>query len=312
MTFDKKLNIELGNAICYSGYREGQSPVEQTFPTYEQIKEDLLILEGDWRLLRLYDSGKHAQTVIEVIKNEQMDFKVMIGTCLEAEVNNNCCPWGACYTVKQIEKNKKVNKEQIEKMIKLANSYPDIVFAVSAGNEATVEWTDHLVPVDNIIKYVKMLKKEIEQPITFCENYVPWQGKLKKLAHEVDFISLHTYPVWEYKTIEEALDYTKENYYSVANKYPNKPVIITEAGWATNSNGRGISPENTNQKLQEIYCKQIIEWSKNNDVLTFVFEAFDETWKGSEDPMEPEKHWGLFTIDRKPKKVAYKLCSELI
>jgi exo-beta-1,3-glucanase (GH17 family) len=49
----------------------------------------------------------------------------------------------------------------------------------------------------------------------------------------VDFISIHTYPVWEYKHINDALDYTKENYYSVAKKYPDKPVIITEAGWAT-------------------------------------------------------------------------------
>ena len=34
------------NAICYSGYREGQSPPSGVFPTYEQIKEDLLILDG--------------------------------------------------------------------------------------------------------------------------------------------------------------------------------------------------------------------------------------------------------------------------
>ncbi|MEC9249739.1 MAG: glycosyl hydrolase, partial [Pseudomonadota bacterium] len=37
--------------------------------------------------------------------------------------------------------------------------------------------------------------------------------------------------------------------------------------------------------------------------LTFVFEAFDEPWKGSPDPDEPEKHWGLFKLDRRPKRV---------
>ena len=42
-------------------------------------------------------------------------------------------------------------------------------------------------------------------------------------------------------------------------------------------------------------------WSAEEQVLTFVFEAFDEPWKGSSDPMEPEKHWGLFTVDRTPK-----------
>jgi len=43
-----------------------------------------------------------------------------------------------------------------------------------------------------------------------------------------------------------------------------------------------------------------------------VFEAFDEPWKGSPDPMDPEKHWGLFTVDREPKKVMQQLYPELI
>jgi exo-beta-1,3-glucanase (GH17 family) len=32
-----------------------------------------------------------------------------------------------------------------------------------------------------------------------------------------------------------------------------------------------------------------------------VFEAFDENWKGSPDPEEPEKHWGLYGVNRQPK-----------
>jgi hypothetical protein len=43
-----------------------------------------------------------------------------------------------------------------------------------------------------------------------------------------------------------------------------------------------------------------------------VFEAFDEPWKGSPDPMEPEKHWGLFTVDREPKKVMQSRYPELM
>ena len=34
-----------------------------------------------------------------------------------------------------------------------------------------------------------------------------------------------------------------------------------------------------------------------------MFEAFDEIWKGSPDPLEPEKHWGLYTVDLQPKQV---------
>ncbi len=80
-------------------------------------------------------------------------------------------------------------------------------------------------------------------------------------------------------------------------------MVITEAGWATNSNGRGIQPANVNEDNQQVYFQDLMEWSARNKVLTFFFEAFDEPWKGSSHPLEPEKHWGVFFEDRTPKKV---------
>ncbi len=73
------LGIEFGTAICYSGYREGQSP-GSVFPSPEEIREDLRILEGQWRYLRLYDSGPHAGLVLEAIRTEGFDFKVLLGS----------------------------------------------------------------------------------------------------------------------------------------------------------------------------------------------------------------------------------------
>lgn len=297
----KQLNIGKGRAICYSGFREGQNP-GGTYPSYAEIKEDLLLLSGHWKYLRLFDCDLHAQTVIEVIRQENLDFKVLLGAYITAEMNNFNCPWnGGVYSEEQLEKNKKENIDRIDQLIVLANQHPDIIFALSVGNEACVEWTDHYVPENKVVEYVKRVKKGAKQPVTFCENYLPWLFKLEKLAGEVDFISIHTYPVWEYKHISESLDYTKENYEAVARKFPGKPVIITEAGWATNSNGRGINPENVNEEYQKTYFDNLMQWADKEEVLTFFFEAFDEYWKGSPEPFEPEKHWGLFKIDRTPK-----------
>ena len=78
-------------------------------------------------------------------------------------------------------------------------------------------------------------------------------------------------------------------------------VVITEAGWATDSNGRGFSKAHANVVFQKMYYDSLCEWTANNNILTFVFEAFDEPWKGSPDPHEPEKHWGLFYENRNPK-----------
>jgi exo-beta-1,3-glucanase (GH17 family) len=70
-----------------------------------------------------------------------------------------------------------------------------------------------------------------------------------------------------------------------------------------NSNGRGIDAHNVSEELQQIYYQQLVNWADEEGILTFLFEAFDESWKGSPDPLEPEKHWGLFKIDRSPKLV---------
>lgn len=297
----EKLTIQPGNAICYSGFREGQRP-GFAYPTYEEVKEDLTLLSGKWTYLRLYDTDIHAETVLEVIQKEQFDFKVLTGAYIEAEMNNFNCPWnGGIYTLAELEKNAASNRAKMMKLVELEKKYGDIIIGHSVGNEACVDWTDHYVHENKVLEYVRLVKKHSSKPVTFCENYVPWLFKLEKLAAEVDFISIHTYPVWEYKHIVEALDYTKDNYYSVAKKYPNKPVVITEAGWATHSNGRGINPELVNEGYQKTYFDNLSEWTRKEQILSFFFEAFDESWKGSPEPLEPEKHWGVYRIDRTPK-----------
>jgi len=306
------LSIEHGNAICYSGFRSGQSPHSGIFPSYEEVREDLLILSRNWKYLRLYDCDRLTERVLEVIRKESLNLKIMLGAYIGAEMNNFSCPWGGSYPEDELVENAQQNLRQIQQLIDLANRYPDIICALSVGNEATVQWTDHLVPVGKVIEYVRMVKSAAKQPVTFCENYLPWLDKLRDLAAEVDFISIHTYPVWEYKKIHEALEYTKNNYASVADKYPDKPVVITEAGWATNSNGRGILPENVSEDLQAAYYADLLNWTNEEQILTFVFEAFDEPWKGSDDLLEPEKHWGLFYEDRTPKKVMRKLYARLL
>jgi exo-beta-1,3-glucanase (GH17 family) len=307
-----RLVLPQGNAICYSGYREGQSPDSKVYPSVEQIRQDLHLLARHWQYLRLYDCSLHAERVLQVIRDDGLPLQVMLGAYLGAEMNNFGCPWGGTYSEEQLDANRAENAAELARLITLTRAHERTVFSVAVGNEATVDWTDHFVPVPRMIEYVRQVKAALPQPVTFCENYVPWQSKLEHLVPELDFISLHTYPVWEYKHIHEALDYTKANLASVARLYPDKPIVITEAGWCTNSNGRGMPAEVAVQELQAIYYQDLMDWTRAEGILCFVFEAFDEPWKGSPDPLEPEKHWGLFTVDRKPKRVMQGLYADLM
>ena len=295
------LQLPHGNAICYSGYREGQDPNRKLYPSVAQIREDLHILRRHWQLLRLYDSSVHAERVLQVIRDDALPLKVMLGAHLGAEVSNDACPWGASFDEGELQANRRQNRAEVDRLIELARQHEDIVFSVAVGNECTVDWTDHLVPVPHMVDYVRRVKGAVKQPVTFCENYVPWQHKLGELAAELDFLSVHTYPLWEYKPVHDALDYTRANVDSVTQRYPGKPVVISEAGWCTASNGRGMPAGHATQQAQATYCDALAQWTDAAGLLCFVFEAFDEPWKGSPDPLEPEKHWGLFTVDRRPK-----------
>ena len=64
MNYLDKLGISHGNAICYSGYREGQSPLDHSYPSFIQVMEDLKILAEQWQYLRIYDCSRHADLVL--------------------------------------------------------------------------------------------------------------------------------------------------------------------------------------------------------------------------------------------------------
>ena len=185
--------------------------------------------------------------------------------------------------------------------IDLATRFSDLVIAVSVGNEALVDWNDHMVPVDKVIGYVRQVKASIEQPVTVADNYVWWARSGAALAAEVDFLGVHIYPLWEHKTIDQAMAYSLDNIRQVQEALPGKPLAILEAGWATA--GKGFD-EQANEANQERHFRELLDWGRTHNTTVFFFEAFDEPWKGDpNNPLDMEKHWGLFNADRSPKQV---------
>lgn len=290
-------------AICYSGYRENQSPVTKVYPSEKDVLEDLLLLSKNFKYIRMYDPYQHAQTVLKVIKDHNIDLKVIVGVEPRGEISNPNCPWGGLHTDEEIAYNKTFNYTQLDLLADLCNTYGDIVLAGSVGNENTSSWHPNLMKPETIADYAKYLKKKIKQPVTFCEGTYNWLNHGKVIAEAVDFISIHSYPVWLKVPYLEAVEYTKRDYLNTVKAYPNKPVIFTELGWPTMSNGPMI-PEETNETFQKNYLDEIVTWSKKNKVTMFIFEAFDEPWKGSNKHDEPEKHWGIYDVKRHPKAYA--------
>lgn len=295
-------------AVCYSGFRSGQHPDRgdgAVNPSYEEVLEDLNIIinEQGFNLIRVYDCGENSNMVLQVIEENKLDMKVMLGIWLRAELSaHETCAWlTEPISTEELSKNKKLNLKEIDEGIKLANKYKDIIVAINVGNESLVDWNDHKVDTDTIISYVKKVQASTEQIVTVADNYRWWADHGEELGEVVDFVSLHIYPIWEGKDIDQAMAYTIENYKDAREALPNARMAITEAGWATIANEFG---ERANEEKQQQYYHKLFEWANENHITTFWFEAFDENWKGEPGKMDgAEKHWGLYTVDRKPKKV---------
>jgi exo-beta-1,3-glucanase (GH17 family) len=294
-------------AVAYSGFREGQHPDRgdgAVNPSNAEILEDLQILVAhDLRLIRLYDAGENSLATLELIREHQLPIKVMQGIWLRAELSNHeGCPWlDEPIPDEVLAANTLENQAEVRRGIALAQEFADIVVAVNVGNEALVSWNDHMVTVESVIRYVRQVKAAIGQPVTVAENYEWWINDGKALAAEVDFLGVHTYPVWEGRGIDEGLAYSVENIEGVHAALPDKPIAVLEAGWATTGEEFG---ERAGELQQARYFRELWDWAADRGMTVFFFEAFDEPWKGAPDrPLGAEKHWGLFFVDRSPKQV---------
>ncbi len=295
-------------AISYSGFRSGQHPDRgegAQNPSYEEILEDLRILSKDagFRLIRLYDCGENSEMTLRVIRENNLDIKVLLGIWLRAEISNHeGCPWlNEPIPQDVLDQNKTQNIAEIKKGIELARIYDDIIVAVNVGNEALVDWNDHMVPVDTVIAYVHKVRNAIEQEVTVADNYKWWAQHGKELSKAVDFVSIHIYPIWEGKNIDEGLSYSIENIMEVRDSLPEAKILITEAGWPTTASEFG---DIASEKNQQRYIQELLNWAGEKKITTFIFEAFDEDWKGDPgNPLGAEKHWGIYNIDRTPKLI---------
>jgi exo-beta-1,3-glucanase (GH17 family) len=166
---------------------------------------------------------------------------------------------------------------------------------------------------ENLIGYIRAVRNNTTLPVTTADDYNFWnKPESKIIADEIDFIVTHIYPLWNGKTLDNAIDWFDSVYKDIQSKHPEKTIVIGETGWATRYNSKKTGPgeqgslikASVNIAAQEKYLIMHNNWVNTNKVTTFLFEAFDEPWKGgvNSPPEEIEKNWGVFYENRQPKE----------
>lgn len=298
--FEPVLNGKwIGQAVAYGCYREGQAP-GQKGPSQKEILEDLQIIQIHWNLIRVYNADDDAENILATIRENKLPIRMMLGVWLQPDANKP-----------DIQKANLINSMRA---VKLSQKYPDLIQSVVVGNETQVFWSWHKMDTASLINYIRAIRSQISMPVSTADDYNFWnKQESHNVADEVDYIMCHIYPLWNGKNLETAIPWLSTNFAEVQKMHPKKQVVLGEIGWATNYNPAktGDGEQGTLVKGevgiqgQEEFLMQLDQWIHQHKVVTFLFEAFDEPWKGGGDSSpdnEIEKHWGVFYENRSPKE----------
>ena len=308
------------SAVSYSPYRTStsESDLNREVITAANVRQDLqLIRAAGIGTIRLFSSRAFAQTVLTVIRDDNLDIKVMLG----AYVN----PVG---TGANAAANEADNQAELDKAILLANQFRSSVEAVSVGNETMVVWSTHKIAPETVAGYLRKVRSAITQPVTTDDNWLFWASVPKVIADVVDFASVHTYPLldtfydpllwdWRFKTTAAnqraaamtagAITEAKRQFGEARAAFdrlnlPDFPMVIGETGWtARDAAGGPVLNFRAHPVNQKMYFDALQTWATegrrtaHGPKAIFFFQAFDEAWKQGDDG------WGLFNKDRQAR-----------
>lgn len=292
----------IGNGIAYGPYRDGQSPGGLA-PSRHELREDLRLMARHWRLLRLYGATGPSESILQILREEGLEMRVLLGAWIGVEERRDSS--GAL--IEAFPETREANRRELDAAVRLAAAYPELVVGVSVGNETQVSWSAHRVPAELLVGYLREARARIAAPVTTADDYAFWTApESRAVADEVDFIVTHAHPLWNGLPLEGALDWTRNTLERVRAAHPGHEVALGETGWATRRHDEGEQARlirgRVGEAEQAAFLEALNAWVERERVTTFFFEAFDENWKGGPHPDEVEKHWGLYRADRSPKR----------
>lgn len=261
-------------SMSFAPFRRGQSPLTKTYPTAEQVIEDLRSLKGITRGIRTYTSREGLEVVPP--EAQKLGINVMQGVWLGPE--------------------RDINDKEVAAAIALANQYPDAIKSLVVGNEVLLRKD---LPVDELITYIRKVKAAVKQPVTYADVWEFWL-RFPQLLAEVDFVTVHFLPYWEDLPIAagHSMPHILEVYNTVKAKLPGKPITIGEVGWP--SEGRSRRDAVPSRTEAAGFIADFMQLAQKEGLSYNLVEAFDQPWKVKLEGTVGGA-WGVLDEVRQPK-----------
>jgi len=252
------------HGICFSMYRDGQSPGDNI--SIEQVEQRVKILKPYASAIRSFSCIEGNEHVPKMAKKHGL--KTLVGAWLSDD--------------------KEDNEREIEGLIALAKDGNVDVAAV--GNE--VLYRNDLT-LDELVGYINRVREALvglNIPVGYVDAYYEF-SRHPILVESTDVVLANLYPYWEGCPIEYALGHMQAMYGSVVDASQGKPIIITETGWP--SQGGGLKGAIASEEAAMKYFIDAVRWTNTNDIPIFYFSSFDESWKTG-DEGDVGAYWGLW------------------
>jgi exo-beta-1,3-glucanase (GH17 family) len=275
--------------LGYSPFQGNQSPNYETYPSNDQIIYDitnaLLNLAGE---IALY-SMDGTQSNIPAI-------------C--SQYNLKCYPCAFLNPDFPAD-----NTNQLSMLVTIANyNYPTTLGLIVGSEPMTLYGYNYQTLINNI----NSVRAATGGRLPVGTREIPYEFYAHPdLVAACDFIMADIHPYWGQVPINQAAEWTVQQWQDLTNTYPGKRVIIGETGWPT----AGTNTQWSNPSVvpttgnQAIFLTQFIPLANANNIEYFIFEYRDELWKIQENYGTVEQNWGLVDINTQKKEGLVDLLS---
>jgi exo-beta-1,3-glucanase (GH17 family)/cellulose synthase/poly-beta-1,6-N-acetylglucosamine synthase-like glycosyltransferase len=259
------------SGFSYSPFRLGQNPQKGTYPSDEEMRQDLEQMGKLTDNVRIYSVDGPQANIPKLA--EEFGLRVTLGIWISPDLERN--------------------EREIATAIQLANTTRSVVRVV-VGNEALFR---EEVTVKDLSAYLDRVRAAVKVPVTTSEQWHIWEHN-PSLVNHVDLIAAHVLPYWEHITVDNAQQFVLDRARELKRQFPKKPLLLSEVGWPSNGHMRGGS--DSTQADQAIYLRTLVNRLNRQGFNYFVIEAYDQPWKAS-DEGSVGAYWGVFNAARQQK-----------
>lgn len=261
-------------SASFAPFRDGQSPLEEIFPSPQEIEQDMLRLKGVFEGLRTYTSTGGMEVVPALAAKH--GFALTHGAWLGRDAV--------------------ANARELRALIHAANRHPESIGRVIVGNEVLLRQD---LPPDRLIAALDQVRAAIRQPVSYADVWAFWL-KHPRIAEHVDFITIHILPYWEDEPVAEAdaQAHLIAIIERIRSAFPGKPILVGETGWPTEGRSRG--PARASLPVAAHFVRALPALAARHGFDYNLVEAFDQTWKARLEGTVGAR-WGLFDAERRQK-----------